>query len=125
MTMNILLWIVQSLLAVLFLTIGTMKFVRSRVQLKPIFAWVEQFSDGAVKGIGLLEILAGIGLVLPAALDIAPVLVPLAAVGGLALAAGGSVVHLRRKEMPAAAINLVYIALLVLVIWGRFGPYHF
>ncbi|WP_173086730.1 DoxX family protein [Phytohabitans rumicis] len=65
------------------------------------------------------------GLLLPGALNIVPVLVPLAAVGGLALVLGGSVVHLRRSERAAAAVNLVYIALLVLVAWGRFGPYQF
>ncbi|HKS99596.1 MAG TPA: DoxX family protein [Rugosimonospora sp.] len=123
--MTVFLWIVQSLLAVLFQTVGTMKLLRTRAQLAPIFAWVEGFSDNVVKGLGILEILAGVGLVLPAAVNVAPVLVPLAALGGLALAAGGSVVHLRRKETPAAAINLIFITLLALVAWGRFGPYHF
>ena len=41
------------------------------------------------------------------------------------LAGGGSVVHLRRSETPLAAVNLIYIALLALVAWGRFGPYAF
>lgn len=123
--MNVLLWIVQSLLAVAFAALGTMKFVRPRAQLASVFAWVEQFSDSTVKAIGLLEILAGLGLILPAAVNIAPVLVPLAAVGGLGLALGGSAVHLRRSETQAAAINLVYIALLTLIAWGRSGPYSF
>ena len=78
-----------------------------------------------MKVIGLLEVLAGFGLVLPGAVNIAPVLVPWAAVGGLALAVGGSVVHLRRSETRLAAANLVFIVPLLLVAWGRFGPYHF
>ncbi|MFJ9380762.1 DoxX family protein [Streptomyces sp. NPDC101455] len=123
--MNVLLWIVQSLLAAAFVALGTMKFVRTRAQLASAFGWVEQFSDTTVKTIGLLEVLAGLGLVLPAAVNIAPVLVPLAAVGALLLAVGGSVVHLRRSETSAAAINLVYLALLALIVWGRFGPYSF
>lgn len=123
--MNVLLWIVQSLLAVGFVAVGAMKLTRSRAQLASTFGWVEQVSDPSVKAIGLLEVLAGVGLVLPGAVNIAPVLVAWAALGGLALAVGGSVVHLRRAETQLAAANLVFIVPLILIAWGRFGPYHF
>ncbi|WP_322780491.1 hypothetical protein [Frankia sp. Cas4] len=47
-------------------------------------------------------------------------------VGGLALVVGGSVVHLRRSETPAAAaFNVVFLVLLGAIAWGRFGPYRF
>lgn len=123
--MNVLLWVFQSLLAAAFLAVGGMKIVRDRAALAAVFGWVEQFSDTSVKIIGLLDILVGLGLVLPGAVDIAPGLVPWAAVGGLALTGGGVVVHLRRSETSLAAGNLLYIALLVVVAWGRFGPYQF
>jgi hypothetical protein len=42
-------------------------------------AWTEDFSPGAVKAIGSLEVLAAIGLILPAVLNIVPVMVPVAA----------------------------------------------
>jgi hypothetical protein len=38
---------------------------------------------------------------------------------------GGSVVHLRRSETQLAAVNVLYIALLALIAWGRFGPYAY
>ncbi|MEU3340600.1 DoxX family protein [Streptomyces sp. NPDC006668] len=120
--MNILLWVVQSLLAAAFLTVGAMKIFRNRTALAATFGWVEQFSDLSVKAIGALDALVGFGLVLPGATDIAPTLVPWAALGGIALAGGGSVVHLRRSETQLAAVNVVYIALLALIVWGRFGP---
>jgi hypothetical protein len=88
-------------------------------------AWVEDFSPGMVKVIGGLEVLAAIGLILPAALDVVPVLVPLAAVGLVALMAGAAITHARRKEFPMIAINLVLVVLAVVVVWGRFGPYSF
>jgi uncharacterized membrane protein len=122
---NVLIWVAQSLLAAVFLLVGLIKIVRSRAQLASTFGWVEQFSDGSVKAIGVLEVLAALGLILPGATGVAPVLVPLAALGGLVLAVSGSVVHLRRSETSLAAVNLIYIALLALVVWGRFGPYHF
>ncbi|MET7481136.1 DoxX family protein [Streptomyces sp. NPDC005648] len=123
--MNVFLWIVQSLLTAAFLAVGAMKIFTDKKKLASTFGWVEQFSDPAVKAIGALDALVGLGLILPGATDIAPVLVPWAALGGIALAGGGSVVHLRRSETPLAAVNLIYIALLALVAWGRFGPYAF
>jgi hypothetical protein len=88
-------------------------------------AWTEDFSDGAVKGIGALEVLAAIGLILPAALGIAPVLTPLAALGLVATMIGAAAVHARRKEMQAIPVNVVLLLLAAFVAWGRFGPYAF
>jgi len=124
--MNVLLWVFQCYLAVSFIVFGAMKIVRDRAELaRTAFGWVEEFSDLFVKVIGLLDVLVGLGLILPGATDIATELVPWAALGGVALAGGGSVVHLRRSEIAKAAVNLHFIALLIAVAWGRFGPYQF
>ena len=87
--------------------------------------FAEDFSVGAVKAIGALEVLAAVGLILTAALDIAPVLVPLAAVGLVLLMIGAMITHLRRHEAQAIVVNLAVLALAVLVAWGRFGPQPF
>ncbi|MFD8707246.1 DoxX family protein [Kitasatospora sp. NPDC059648] len=123
--MNTFIWIVQGVLAVVFAATAIMKLAMPREKLITVFAWVEQFPDATVKAIGALELLVGLGLILPSAVNIAPGLVPWAAVGGLALALGGTAVHLRRSEAPIAAVNIVFIAGLVLIAWGRFGPHHF
>lgn len=124
--MNVVLWVLAGLLAVAFLAAGTMKMVRSKEQLASSgLAWVEDFSPGMVKLIGLLEFLAAIGLVLPAALDIVPVLVPLAALGLVLMMIGAAVVHVRRKEFSGMAPSLVLLVLAAVVAWGRFGPYSF
>ncbi|GAA3856243.1 DoxX family protein [Streptomyces sedi] len=124
--MNVALWIVASVLAVAFLAGGAMKLVQSREKLAASgFGFADDFSDNAVKGIGALELLAGIGLVLPAAVDIAPVLVPLAAVGIVLLMIGAIVVHGRRKEAQSIVVNVVLIAVAAFVAWGRFGPHSF
>ena len=88
-------------------------------------AWTEDFSPGVIKTIGALELLAAIGLILPAALNIAPVLVPLAATGLAVIMIGAMVTHARRREFPMIAGNLVLLVLAALVMWGRFGPYSF
>ena len=61
----------------------------------------------------------------PAALDIAPVLVPLAAVGLVSLMVGAIIVHVRHGETQAIAVTLVLLALAAFVVWGRFGPQSF
>jgi hypothetical protein len=88
--------------------------------------WVNDFSAGAVKAIGGVEVLGAIGLILPAVTGIAPLLVPLAA-SGLAIAMIVAViVHLRRGDGFASAIPSLVLGLLaVFVAWGRFGAYAF
>ena len=124
--MNVVLWIIAGLLALVFLGSGAMKVLRSKEQLKAAgMGWVEDWSPGAIRLIGGLEVLAAIGLILPAAFDIAPILVPLAATGLAVVMVGAIVVHARRKENPMVIGNLVLLALTVALAWGRFGPYSF
>ena len=85
--------------------------------------WVDDFSAGTVKVIGGLEVLAAIGLILPGALKIVPVLVPLAATGLVLMMVGAAIAHARRKEAQLIPINAVLLVLAVVVAWGRFGPY--
>ena len=65
------------------------------------------------------------GLILPAALGIAPVLVPSAAAGAALLFAGAVITRLRRSEKVTVVVDLIYLALAVFVAWGRFGPGSF
>jgi uncharacterized membrane protein YphA (DoxX/SURF4 family) len=120
--MNIALWIIAALLAVAFLASGAMKLIQPREKLAASgMGFAEDFGAGAVNAIGALEILAAVGLLLPAALDIAPVLVPLAAVGLVLLMVGAIITHVRRHEAQAIVMNLALLALAGLVAWGRFG----
>ncbi|WP_328459830.1 DoxX family protein [Actinoplanes sp. NBC_00393] len=124
--MVVVLWVVTILLAAAFLGAGLMKLTQPKEKLAESgLTWVEDFSAGAVKAIGAAELLAAIGLILPAVLDIATVLVPLAALGLVLMMAGAVIVHLRRKEAPKAVPAVVLLILAAFVAWGRFGPYAF
>ena len=124
--MNITLWIVTALLALLFLAAGTMKIAQPKAKLAAAGqGWAEDFSDGTVKGIGGLEVLAALGLVLPALLNIATVLVPLAATGIFVLMAGAAITHARRGEKPNVIINAILGILAAGIAIARFGPYGF
>jgi uncharacterized membrane protein YphA (DoxX/SURF4 family) len=124
--MNMALWIIAIVLAVAFAGSGLMKqFVPKDKLVTAGQGWAQDFSPTSIRLIGLAEILGAIGLVLPAAVHIAPILVPLAAVGLALVMVGAAVVHARRNEPMNIAVNVVLIALAVFVAWGRFGPYSF
>jgi uncharacterized membrane protein YphA (DoxX/SURF4 family) len=124
--MNLALWIIAIVLAVAFAGSGLMKLVVPKDKLVTAGqGWAQDYSPTNIRLIGLVEILGAVGLVLPAAVHIAPILVPLAAVGLALVMVGAIVVHARRKEPMNIAVNVVLIALAVVVAWGRFGPYSF
>jgi uncharacterized membrane protein YphA (DoxX/SURF4 family) len=124
--MNVALWTIAVVLAVGFLASGVMKLVQPREKLAASgYGFVEDFSDTSVKAIGALEVLAAIGLTLPAALDIVPVLVPLAAVGVALLMIGAIVTHYRRHEPQGIVVTVALLVLAIVVAWGRFGPHSF
>lgn len=124
--MNIVLWVIAGLLAAAFLAAGAMKAIQSKEKLAASgLAWTEDFTAGQVKAIGVVEVLGAIGLILPALLDIVPILVPLAATGLAIAMVGAVVVHVRRGENSGIAPSAVLLILSVFVAWGRFGPYAF
>ena len=81
--MNLALWIISGVLAFAFAGSGILKLVQSKDKLvaSGTGGWAADWSPTSIKLIGAAEILGAIGLILPAVLHVAPVLVPLAAVG--------------------------------------------
>lgn len=121
--MNTLLWVVAGVLATILL-ISTSKIFVPREKMAAVgggaAAWVLDFSPGALRAIGMLELLAVAGLILPAALDIAPVMVPVTAVCVALLFTGAAIMRLRRDEKWTVVPDLVYLALAIFLAWGRF-----
>ena len=118
--MNIALWIVQASLALFFLAAGSIQLVQPKVKLAVIMAWVEDFSPGTVRLIGILEILGAIGIVLPALIGIFPWLTSLAAAGLLITMVGAIITHARRSEYSMIIINVVLLVFTAFVAYGRF-----
>jgi uncharacterized membrane protein len=121
--MNVFLWIVQAILAAMFVMAGLMKSTQPEEKLVARLPWVADFTPGTVKFIGVVELLGGLGLILPAATGIAPVLTPAAATGLAIVMILAAATHIRRREPSGVAFNAVLFALAVFVAWGRFGPY--
>ncbi|MEV3855996.1 DoxX family protein [Streptomyces sp. NPDC050095] len=122
--MNLALWIVTGLLAAVALGGGITKTFVPREKLAAAHGggWTAGVGPGFVKTLGVLELLAAAGLVLPAAVGVAPVLVPVTAVCWVLLMVGAMITHGRLGERGFVAVNAVYLALAVVVAWGRFGP---
>ena len=119
--MNVALWIASGLLAAAFRGAGLMKARR------PVSGTPAQRRAGTperaagVRAIGWLEVAGAVGVILPWALGVAPVLTPVAAVG-LALTQVGAIpLHLRLGEAKAVPANVVLLALAVVVAVGRFA----
>ena len=121
--MNVVVWVVQALLGLAFLGSGTVKATQPRKKLQAQMPYVEDFTDGQVKAIGVVEILGGLGVILPAWTGIAPILTPIAATGLAIVMVVAALVHVRRKEVQAIPINTVLFALAAFVAITRFGPY--
>ena len=108
--MNVVLWILQVLLGVMFVLAGVMHGFRQE-QAKKQMIWMQAVPSGVLTFIGTAEILGGIGLVLPALTNILPVLTPLAAIGLTIIMILAAILHFRRGETSAIVVNLVLVPL--------------
>ncbi|MFE6887389.1 DoxX family protein [Streptomyces sp. NPDC057694] len=114
--MHLAYWLVAGLLALFYLYGGGVKLVRSRDSLRPMMAWVDSMPMRAVRGIGLIEVLGAIGLLLPPLTGIASWLALAAAVGFVILQFAATGVHLRMGDRRIA-LNLTLIALAGVTVW--------
>jgi hypothetical protein len=114
--MNIVLWVLQILLAV-FIALHGWMFLSPPAELVDIMnasiaPWFRMF-------IGAAEVLAAAGLVLPGATRILPWLTPLAAVGLMIVTASASVLHTTRGEFSSAGTTALLFVLLTFVAYMR------
>jgi hypothetical protein len=121
--MNIALWIAAGLLAGVALAGGITKTFLPKEKLAAHEGgrWTGDASVGFVKTLGILELLAAVGLILPAVLDIAPVVVPVTAVCWVVLMVGAMITHGRYGQFKLVMLNSVYLALAAYIALGRFG----
>ena len=126
--MNLGLWILQALLAVVFGAVGLTHLFRSKpaFDADPNFRWTRTMSQSSIKSIGAAELagaLAGaLGLVVPAAAGVVMGLVPLAALCLGVLMAGAAATHRRLKEPVAPTLVLSLLSLMVAVGRGWLVP---
>lgn len=119
--MNTVLWIIQLFLALAFVVSGVVKIMQPIPKLEKRMAWVTSLNPHSlIRVIGALELLGGLGVVLPALTGILPWLTPLAA-GGLVLTMLGALaLHVYRRDDFAHYIPGIILGLLAaFVLYGR------
>jgi uncharacterized membrane protein YphA (DoxX/SURF4 family) len=109
------LWIVQALLAALFLFGGVMKLVMPLESMQGPVTLPGPF----LRFIGVAEVLGGLGLILPSVLRIRPGLTPLAAVGLVIIMVGATVIGLMVGDAMMTLIPLAVGLLAAFVAYGR------
>jgi hypothetical protein len=120
---NVVLWALQAVLAVLFGWSGVEKLTRPREVLAAKYTWVHDTSPATVRLAAVAEMTAAVGLIAPAAAGTATILTPSAAAGLVLLLALAAGLHLHRREPSGVVVTVVLLALAAFVAWARFGPY--
>jgi uncharacterized membrane protein YphA (DoxX/SURF4 family) len=117
--MNIATWIIQGLVALGFVYSGWLKAFQYE-KAKASWGWVKDVSKKFVVLIGLAELLGALGILLPQATKIVPVLTPIAATVLAAVVLLGALFHVARKEYREIGVNIVFFALAAFVAISRY-----
>ncbi len=114
--MNILLWVLQALLAAAFLAHGLLL-------LMPPAEIAAQMNAALPRSfwvfLGVAEVAAAIGITLPGATRIQPWLVPAAAAGIMFVMVSATIWHVVRGEISSAVITLVLLVMATDVTYMR------
>jgi hypothetical protein len=117
--MGIVLWSIQGLLALVFAATGLGKLLRSQAAIAKHVPVLGLLPMWFIRCIGVAELLAAFGLILPAATRIAPVLTPAAAAGLVPLMVGATVLHAAHRYYRHMGTTMVLLALAAVVLYGR------
>ncbi|HEX2915852.1 MAG TPA: DoxX family protein [Chloroflexia bacterium] len=118
--MDLVLWVLQGLVALVFLFAGILKLTQPVQRLGNRMEFVNEVPEWVVRLIGLAELLGGCGLILPTLSGVATWLTPLAALGLALVMLLASGFHSRRGEYSRLPVTLVLLGLAVSVAVGRY-----
>ena len=117
--LNIAIWIAQFLVGVPFIAAGFMKLTGPIPELAASLRWPGDVPEMLVRAMGVVDLLGGVGILLPALTRIKPGLTVAAALGCVALQACAMVFHLSRGEVMMVPVNSIFLLLSLFVAWGR------
>lgn len=117
--LHIALWAVQGLLALTLVGTGVWKLATPIAALAGKMPWMGQVAPGFLYLTAVLDLLVGLGILLPSATRVRPGLTVLAATGGVGLMLGAAVFHVSRGEAANTPFNFVLAGLAAFVAWGR------
>jgi uncharacterized membrane protein YphA (DoxX/SURF4 family) len=118
--MNIIVLIIQVVLAIMFTMAGLMKSTQPKEKLVKVLPWINNYSLEKARFIGISELLGAIGILIPQLAGILPVLSPIAAIALAIVMVLAALHHLPKKEYKELMFNAVLFSLLVIVAAYRF-----
>ncbi|HXD94720.1 MAG TPA: DoxX family protein [Bacteroidia bacterium] len=118
--LNISLWVAQVLLAASLIWAASLKLFQSTDKLAQMWPWVAQVPNALVKFTGLVDLLGGLGLILPGLLRIQPKLTYIAALCIVALMIAAGIFHISRGEASQIGANVAFAVLALFIAWGRY-----
>lgn len=116
--LNIVLWVVQSSITITMLWASGMKLFQPTEKLAQMWPWVAEHTT-LVKFTGIVDLLGGLGIILPNILSIKPKITVFAAWAIAVLMLCASVFHISRGEASQIGINIVFALMAGFVAWGR------
>ncbi len=117
--LHIALWIAQGLVALTFVGAGVWKLVTPIPQLAGMIPWAGDVPPTLLYTVAVIDILGGLGVLLPSLTRIRPGLAVLAGLGCLALQLSAVLFHLFRGEATDTPFNFLLVAILIFIVWGR------
>jgi len=117
--LNIVLWVLQVLLAFAYLNAGYLKTFRPIEEIAPTIFWAPSLPELLVRFIGISELLGAIGLILPALLKIRPQFTALAAAALALVMLLANIFHVARGEFAVLPMTGLLLLLLAFIAYGR------
>lgn len=119
--MNIIIWILQIIVAFMFLMAGSMKTFLPKEKLDQKIPISDHFPMPVVRFIGVAELLGAIGIIVPWLTGISPVLTPVAASALAFVMVLAGIYHAKQKEYKSLPMNIGLFVFATLVAWFRFN----
>lgn len=112
-------WIAQALAFAAFGAVGLIKLFKPIPELAAMWPWTGELPVAIVRTLGIVDVAGALGVLLPSIARIKPRLTVVAAACCIALQVCAMVFHLSRGEAAATPVNVVFLALVAFVFWGR------
>lgn len=116
--LNVLLWISQGIIALTLIWAAYAKLLQPIEETAKMLPWALD-NPKLLTFTGIIDLLGGIGIIVPAALKIQPKLSVYAAYGTIALMIAASIFHVSRGESSLIGMNIFFLILAMFVVWGR------
>jgi len=117
--MNIILWIAQVFVAAGFIWVAAIKLFQPIEKIAAMWPWTGEVPSLMVRLLGVVDLLGGLGLILPSLLHIKPRLTAFTAIAIIALMVCAGIFHIARGEAAVIGVNIFFAVIAAFIAWGR------